>query len=62
MEQVVRIAIIAGMAAGLSGCIVPAMAVIGGLATVADTSRHWNDECRIPPGKEAIETAKRLTK
>lgn len=45
---------------GCAGAIVPASAVISAVATVADTTKHWNDECRIPPGKQAIESAKKI--
>ncbi len=60
MGQVGRLLLLGALCAPLTGCwqaLGGAFAVVGGLATVADSARHWNDECRIPPGKQAVEAA-----
>jgi len=63
--QVGKILLVGVLCGALTGCwqaLGGAFAVLGGVATAADTARHWDDECRTPPGKEAIEAAREMVR
>jgi len=63
--QVGKILLVGVLCGALTGCwqaLGGAFAVLGGVATAADTMKHWDDDCRTPSGKAVIDMAKEVAK